>query len=185
MRVKRQRPLVPPRRQIRFAAREHYFNCDDHDPTPTTTLLTGTRLCTLILACITRLSTVRQDGCPSSPCKQGDRRCAPPPLWGCCSTRTQLTADCKNDKSSKVTIDLVNDSPFHLIGAFDGPEDTPYEGGRFQVVRPPPPHLTRSRSHPSPGELCAAACRGDSELRLRTQPYLRRCVRARFLVQTA
>lgn len=45
--------------------------------------------------------------------------------------------DCKNDKSSKITIDLVDDSPFHLIGGFDGPEDTPYEGGRFQVVRTP------------------------------------------------
>ncbi|KAI0686998.1 ubiquitin-conjugating enzyme/RWD-like protein [Earliella scabrosa] len=42
-------------------------------------------------------------------------------------------ADCKNDKSSRVTIDLVDDNPFHLIGAFDGPEDTPYQGGRFQV----------------------------------------------------
>ncbi|KAI0629968.1 ubiquitin-conjugating enzyme/RWD-like protein [Trametes polyzona] len=42
-------------------------------------------------------------------------------------------ADCKNDKASKITIDLVDDNPFHLIGAFDGPEDTPYEGGRFQV----------------------------------------------------
>ena len=43
--------------------------------------------------------------------------------------------DCKNDKQSRVTIDLVDDSPFHLIGSFDGPEGTPYEGGRFQVVR--------------------------------------------------
>lgn len=34
-----------------------------------------------------------------------------------------------------MTIDLVDNSPFHLIGAFDGPEGTPYEGGRFQVVR--------------------------------------------------
>ncbi|KAI9065964.1 hypothetical protein FKP32DRAFT_1566790 [Trametes sanguinea] len=42
-------------------------------------------------------------------------------------------ADCKNDKASKITIDLVEDNPFHLIGAFDGPEGTPYEGGRFQV----------------------------------------------------
>ncbi|KAI1789977.1 ubiquitin-conjugating enzyme/RWD-like protein [Ganoderma leucocontextum] len=42
-------------------------------------------------------------------------------------------ADCKNDKQSRVTIDLVDESPFHLIGSFDGPEDTPYEGGRFQV----------------------------------------------------
>ena len=43
-------------------------------------------------------------------------------------------ADCKNDKTSKVTIDLVDNSPYHLIGAFDGPEDTPYEGGHYQVV---------------------------------------------------
>ncbi|KAI0671218.1 ubiquitin-conjugating enzyme/RWD-like protein [Trametes maxima] len=42
-------------------------------------------------------------------------------------------ADCKNDKSSKIAIDLVDDNPFHLIGSFDGPEDTPYDGGRFQV----------------------------------------------------
>ena len=44
-------------------------------------------------------------------------------------------SDCKNDKTSKVTIDLVDNSPYHLIGAFDGPEGTPYEGGHFEVVR--------------------------------------------------
>ena len=43
--------------------------------------------------------------------------------------------DCKNDQASHITIDLVDNSPFHLIGAFDGPEDTPYQGGRFEVVR--------------------------------------------------
>ncbi|KAI0917678.1 hypothetical protein AcW2_007754 [Taiwanofungus camphoratus] len=42
-------------------------------------------------------------------------------------------ADCKNDRSSRITIDLVDNSPYHLIGAFDGPEGTPYEGGHFQV----------------------------------------------------
>jgi len=42
-------------------------------------------------------------------------------------------SDCKNDKSSNITIELVDNSPFHLIGAFDGPEDTPYQGGHFQV----------------------------------------------------
>ncbi|GJE92516.1 ubiquitin-conjugating enzyme E2 [Phanerochaete sordida] len=42
-------------------------------------------------------------------------------------------ADCKNDKASKVAIDLVDNSPYHLIGSFDGPEDTPYEGGHFKV----------------------------------------------------
>lgn len=42
--------------------------------------------------------------------------------------------DCKNDKTSNVRIDLVDDSPFHLKGTFPGPEGTPYEGGTFEVV---------------------------------------------------
>jgi len=41
--------------------------------------------------------------------------------------------DCKNDKVSKIAIDLIDDSPFHLKGSFDGPEGTPYEGGRYEV----------------------------------------------------
>ena len=48
-----------------------------------------------------------------------------------------LLLDCKNDKTSKIMVDLVDNSPFHLIGSFLGPEGTPYEGGHFQVVRPP------------------------------------------------
>lgn len=42
-------------------------------------------------------------------------------------------ADCKNDKASKVSIELVDNSPYHLIGSFDGPEGTPYEGGHYKV----------------------------------------------------
>ncbi|KAF9523147.1 ubiquitin-conjugating enzyme/RWD-like protein [Crepidotus variabilis] len=42
-------------------------------------------------------------------------------------------ADCKNDKSSGIRIDLVDESPFHLKGSFPGPQDTPYEGGYFEV----------------------------------------------------
>jgi hypothetical protein len=42
--------------------------------------------------------------------------------------------DCKNDKTSNIQIDMVDDSPFHLIGTFIGPDDTPYAGGKFQVV---------------------------------------------------
>ncbi|CAE6458435.1 unnamed protein product [Rhizoctonia solani] len=42
-------------------------------------------------------------------------------------------ADCKNDKASKITIELIDDSPFHLCGSFPGPEDTPYQGGTYQV----------------------------------------------------
>jgi hypothetical protein len=45
--------------------------------------------------------------------------------------------DCKNDKSSKINIDLIDNSPFHLRGSFDGPQDTPYEGGHFAIVRLP------------------------------------------------
>lgn len=47
-----------------------------------------------------------------------------------------LLQDCKNDKTSNISVDLVDNSPFHLIGSFLGPEETPYEGGHFQVVRP-------------------------------------------------
>ena len=48
---------------------------------------------------------------------------------------TLPSADCKNDKTSNITIDLVDNSPFHLKGSFIGPEGTPYEGGRYDVVR--------------------------------------------------
>ncbi|CAE6458737.1 unnamed protein product [Rhizoctonia solani] len=42
-------------------------------------------------------------------------------------------ADCKNDKTSKISIELIDDNPFHLCGSFPGPEDTPYHGGIYQV----------------------------------------------------
>jgi ubiquitin-protein ligase len=42
--------------------------------------------------------------------------------------------DCKNDKTSNIQIELIDDSPFHLKGTFPGPEGTPYEGGKFDVV---------------------------------------------------
>lgn len=45
-----------------------------------------------------------------------------------------LIADCKNDKTSNITIELIDESPFHLKGSFPGPEGTPYEGGHFEVV---------------------------------------------------
>ena len=46
------------------------------------------------------------------------------------------SSDCKNDKTSGIKIDLIDDSPFHLKGSFPGPEGTPYEGGHFEVVSP-------------------------------------------------
>lgn len=55
--------------------------------------------------------------------------------------------DCKNDLSSGINIELIDNSPFHLRGTFGGPQDTPYEGGHFEVVRLAylPPH---KRAHP-------------------------------------
>ncbi|KAH6911710.1 ubiquitin-conjugating enzyme/RWD-like protein [Coprinopsis sp. MPI-PUGE-AT-0042] len=41
--------------------------------------------------------------------------------------------DCKNDKTSGIKIDLIDESPFHLRGSFPGPEDTPYAGGKYEV----------------------------------------------------
>jgi hypothetical protein len=45
-----------------------------------------------------------------------------------------LRKDCKADKQSLITVELVDDSPFHLVGSFPGPVDTPYEGGHYEVV---------------------------------------------------
>ncbi|KIJ45921.1 hypothetical protein M422DRAFT_29567, partial [Sphaerobolus stellatus SS14] len=42
-------------------------------------------------------------------------------------------ADCQNDKTSSITISLVDNSLFHLKGSFPGPEGTPYEGGTYEV----------------------------------------------------
>ncbi|KZV95685.1 hypothetical protein EXIGLDRAFT_834172 [Exidia glandulosa HHB12029] len=52
---------------------------------------------------------------------------------------TREIAECGKDTAANISIDLVDESPFHVIGAFDGPEGTPYEGGRFlvNVVVPP------------------------------------------------
>ncbi len=36
--------------------------------------------------------------------------------------------DCNNDKTSNIEITMVDDSPFHLVGTFPGPENSPYEG---------------------------------------------------------
>ncbi|KAK8865704.1 hypothetical protein IAR55_000849 [Kwoniella newhampshirensis] len=41
--------------------------------------------------------------------------------------------DCAKDKTSQISIEMIDESPFHLIGAFPGPPDTPYEGGYYEV----------------------------------------------------
>jgi len=41
--------------------------------------------------------------------------------------------DCRNDKTSNISIEMIDDNPYHLKGIFFGPEETPYEGGRYEV----------------------------------------------------
>ncbi|RSH92662.1 hypothetical protein EHS25_008107 [Saitozyma podzolica] len=41
--------------------------------------------------------------------------------------------DCAKDKTSNISIEMIDENPFHLIGAFPGPPDTPYEGGYYEV----------------------------------------------------
>jgi hypothetical protein len=68
--------------------------------------------------------------------------------------------DCKNDKSSNINIDLIDNSPFHLRGSFEGPQGTPYEGGHFEVVRFTYPPLTLAapwspcNAHPTTAGHC-------------------------------
>ncbi|BEI87038.1 hypothetical protein CcaverHIS002_0703840 [Cutaneotrichosporon cavernicola] len=40
---------------------------------------------------------------------------------------------CQADKHSQISIQMVEDNPFHLIGSFPGPGDTPYEGGYYEI----------------------------------------------------
>jgi ubiquitin-protein ligase len=50
--------------------------------------------------------------------------------------RTMLMgADCQRDNTSGIRVALVDESPFHLLGTFPGPDGSPYEGGTFTVVR--------------------------------------------------
>ena len=56
------------------------------------------------------------------------------PVWRVCISHEIAHIDCKNDKSSNINIELVDNSPYHLRGSFPGPEGTPYEGGHFDVV---------------------------------------------------
>jgi hypothetical protein len=72
-------------------------------------------------------------GCSPSSCKQGN-------CWfvffklESSWDLTRRYQDCKNDKTSNISLELVDNSPFHLKGSFPGPEDTPYQGGHFEVV---------------------------------------------------
>ncbi|KAF5380739.1 hypothetical protein D9757_007152 [Collybiopsis confluens] len=76
-------------------------------------------------------------------------------------------ADCKNDKTSNITLDLVDNSPFHLKGSFPGPEDTPYQGGIFEVdilipdaypFQPVKMKFTTKVYHPNVSSASGAIC---------------------------
>ncbi len=42
---------------------------------------------------------------------------------------------CNNDyKTESISVEQINDSPFHLRGFLQGPQGSPYEGGTFEVV---------------------------------------------------
>ncbi|TIA89352.1 hypothetical protein E3P99_02139 [Wallemia hederae] len=41
--------------------------------------------------------------------------------------------DCQAKDNSGITVQMVDENPYHLLGSFAGPEDTPYEGGEFNV----------------------------------------------------
>jgi ubiquitin-conjugating enzyme (huntingtin interacting protein 2) len=41
--------------------------------------------------------------------------------------------DLNNDKLSNIKVDIVEDDLTHLKGHFNGPPDTPYEGGKFTI----------------------------------------------------
>ncbi|EIM21606.1 ubiquitin-conjugating enzyme e2-24 kda [Wallemia mellicola CBS 633.66] len=41
--------------------------------------------------------------------------------------------DCQVKDNSGITVEMVDDNPYHLVGYFKGPDDTPYEDGDFHV----------------------------------------------------
>ncbi|KAK0548228.1 Ubiquitin-conjugating enzyme E2 1 [Tilletia horrida] len=46
---------------------------------------------------------------------------------------TKEIRDIESDNSSSIEISMLDENPFHLIGTFPGPENSPYEGGIFDV----------------------------------------------------
>jgi ubiquitin-conjugating enzyme (huntingtin interacting protein 2) len=75
--------------------------------------------------------------------------------------------DLRADTTSQITIELIDESFFHLLGAFVGPPDTPYEGGTYEVdiVIPPsypfsPPKMKflTKLYHPNVSSASGAIC---------------------------
>ena len=46
-----------------------------------------------------------------------------------------MVQGCINDyKTDNIGVKVMDDSPFHVRGFFQGPQDSPYEGGTFELV---------------------------------------------------
>ncbi|KAN0063568.1 Ubiquitin-conjugating enzyme E2 1 [Thecaphora frezii] len=80
---------------------------------------------------------------------------------------TKEINDCKNDKTSGVDVVMVGESPFHLIGTFPGPENSPYDGGIFDVdiqvsegypFQPPKMKFITKVYHPNISSASGAIC---------------------------
>ncbi|EPQ26265.1 uncharacterized protein PFL1_06200 [Pseudozyma flocculosa PF-1] len=80
---------------------------------------------------------------------------------------TKEINDCKNDKSSGVDVVMVDESPYHLIGTFPGPENSPYDGGMFDVdihisegypFQPPKMKFITKVYHPNISSASGAIC---------------------------
>ncbi|CED84954.1 ubiquitin-conjugating enzyme e2-24 kda [Phaffia rhodozyma] len=46
---------------------------------------------------------------------------------------TKEISELQKDKTLQITVTMIDESPFHLLGTFIGPPDTPYEGGQYEV----------------------------------------------------
>jgi len=75
--------------------------------------------------------------------------------------------DLRSDATSQITVELVDESYLHLIGAFVGPPDTPYQGGTYEVdivipqsypFSPPKMKFLTKLYHPNVSSASGAIC---------------------------
>lgn len=75
--------------------------------------------------------------------------------------------DCQKQDTSNLQVEIVGDSLNHLIGAFHGPTETPYEGGLFKIdikiptdypFRPPIMKFITKIYHPNISSQTGAIC---------------------------
>jgi len=80
---------------------------------------------------------------------------------------TKEIQDVEADQSTRITIEPVGANLFHLVGAFEGPEGTPYEGGRYEIdivipegypFQPPKMKFITKVYHPNISSASGAIC---------------------------